>query len=60
MREIFCWFLRDGRGATSIEYALIATMVALGLIVGLNYFTDAMNGMFNGNASTIGKALTGA
>jgi pilus assembly protein Flp/PilA len=35
-------FLRDERGATAIEYSLIATLIAMGIIGGLGQFGTAL------------------
>ncbi|GAA2831374.1 Flp family type IVb pilin [Aminobacter aminovorans] len=35
-------FLRDKRGATAIEYSLIATLIAMGIIGGLGQFGTAL------------------
>jgi pilus assembly protein Flp/PilA len=39
-------FLRDERGATAIEYALIAGIIGVGMIVGLRAMQVQMNGTF--------------
>jgi pilus assembly protein Flp/PilA len=44
-------FARDCRGATSIEYGLIAVLVAIGMLVGLKALGD-------GNASSWGNTST--
>jgi pilus assembly protein Flp/PilA len=40
-------FLRDESGATAIEYALIAAIVGIGIIVGLGNLADGLNAIFN-------------
>lgn len=40
-------FLRDDRGATSIEYALIAAAIGLVIVVALGAIGDALDGTFN-------------
>jgi pilus assembly protein Flp/PilA len=40
-------FLKDESGATAIEYALIASIVGLGIIVGLTNMKDALVVFFN-------------
>lgn len=39
-------FLRDESGATSIEYALIASLISLSIIVGVNLWSDEVVKMF--------------
>lgn len=39
-------FLRDTRGATAIEYGLIAGLIAMTMIVGFGMFTNALNDVF--------------
>ncbi len=65
MRRRLNW-LRDTRGVTSIEYALIAALVAVGLIgslqaVGGNLksaFATIANGLDNGDADRVPPAAT--
>ncbi|MBW8788037.1 Flp family type IVb pilin [Rhizobium leguminosarum] len=40
-------FLADNRGATAIEYGLIAALICGALISGLGAFTGALQGVFN-------------
>lgn len=39
-------FLRDDEGASAIEYALIAAMVALALVAFVTPIRDALTGIF--------------
>ena len=39
--------LRDQRGATAIEYGLIAALLVLGMMVGLSTFADSADAMFD-------------
>lgn len=41
-------FLRDRRGATAIEYGLIAAIIGITLFVALGNYYDLMNNMFGG------------
>ena len=45
-------FLRDDRGATSIEYALIASFVALFIVTAVSYTGTQLNTAFNGVANS--------
>jgi pilus assembly protein Flp/PilA len=40
-------FLRDTKGTTSIEYALIASLVSIGIIVGATSVGTGTNEMYN-------------
>jgi pilus assembly protein Flp/PilA len=39
--------LRNRRGATALEYGLVAALVAIVIIGGLTQFGNAVNAMFN-------------
>ncbi len=41
-------FVRDQSGATAIEYGLIATLIAVALIVGATALGTQLNLVFNG------------
>jgi pilus assembly protein Flp/PilA len=47
-------FLTDESGATAIEYALIATLVSVGIISSLNSFSAGLADVF----STVSTAMT--
>jgi pilus assembly protein Flp/PilA len=47
MTIIVTRFWRDDSGATAIEYALIAGIVGLGIIVALGALRDGLNNIFN-------------
>ena len=38
--------IRDEKGATAIEYGLIAAIVGVGIITGLGYLKDGLEGVF--------------
>jgi len=46
-------FLNDEQGATAIEYGLIASLVAVGLIVSLSILGNNLSNQFNYIGSTI-------
>ena len=50
-------FLCDERGTTAIEYGLIATLMGVGIIGGLNALGNSSNGGWGNMANTVGKAL---
>ena len=47
MKTVFTSFVKDESGATAIEYGLIAAIVAVGIIIGLQNLRDGLNAMFN-------------
>jgi pilus assembly protein Flp/PilA len=46
---------RDKSGATSIEYALIAAIVCLGLIASFTGVRDGVNGLFSNASNALGQ-----
>jgi pilus assembly protein Flp/PilA len=47
MKSILTRFAKDESGATAIEYGLIAAIVGVGIIVGLNTLKEGLNDLFN-------------
>ena len=47
MKTVVTRFVKDESGATAIEYALIAAIVGVGIIVGLGNLRDGLNTLFN-------------
>lgn len=47
-------FFRDERGATAIEYALIASLIGLVIIGAVGAIGDSLNGTFNDAAAGLG------
>jgi pilus assembly protein Flp/PilA len=47
LNAVLTRFLRDTRGATAVEYVLIATVIGVGIIVGVRAMSDSLNGLFN-------------
>ena len=50
-------FFKDESGATAIEYAMIATLVSVGIIAGLTAFADASNTLWNYITTTVLAAI---
>ena len=51
MTNLFSRFVKDESGATAIEYGLIAAIVGVGILTGLEPLRDALNTTF-GNISS--------
>jgi pilus assembly protein Flp/PilA len=49
--------LKGEKGATAIEYALIAALVGIGLITGLNTLKGGISGVFTKTNTTLGNAV---
>tara|TARA_R110002020_G_scaffold143828_6_gene316467 strand:- start:5496 stop:5669 length:174 start_codon:yes stop_codon:yes gene_type:complete len=50
MKSLFSRFLGDRRGATAIEYGLIASMISIALIGGAMSVGNAVNSTMDGAA----------
>jgi pilus assembly protein Flp/PilA len=47
MRSTFRRFVGDESGATAIEYAIIAGVIALGIVVSMGAIRDGLNDILN-------------
>lgn len=54
--QFFMRFLEDDKGATAIEYALIAGLIFLAIVSSIHYYTDATGDLY----TRISNAITGA
>ncbi|PZV37006.1 Flp family type IVb pilin [Mesorhizobium kowhaii] len=54
--QLVAKFLRDESGATAIEYGLIATLIALAIIVGAGALGNALNAQFTTVGTTVNSA----
>lgn len=52
MKVLLAKFWTDDTGATAIEYALIATLMSVGLLVNMGLIRDALNGFFTDAATS--------
>ncbi|MBU1385467.1 MAG: Flp family type IVb pilin [Alphaproteobacteria bacterium] len=59
MRGLISKFIADERGATSLEYGLIAALVFLVALGAITAFADAGTGSFNGAMSRLTAAIQG-
>jgi pilus assembly protein Flp/PilA len=50
IKPVLTRFLHEASGATAVEYAVIATIIGVGIVVGISTIPDALNTFFN-NAS---------
>ena len=48
MKNLVTRFAKDQSGATAIEYGLIATLIAVAIIVGAGALGTKLNAVFNG------------
>jgi len=53
------WWHDEG-GATAMEYALIAALIAVVAIVGMTSFADAMLGMYTDNDDSLKNTIDNA
>ncbi|MDR7034351.1 Flp family type IVb pilin [Mesorhizobium sp. BE184] len=51
-------FLQDEKGATAIEYGMIAALIALAIVVGVGAVGQQVTQLWNGNDSEIRKAFS--
>lgn len=52
-------FLHDESGATAMEYALVATLIGMTIIVTFITVGDSLRNMFGGNSADVMSAQTG-
>ena len=52
-------FLRDERGATAVEYGLIAALVAVTALVGMTVLGGGLTGMFGRISNKSVNAMSG-
>ena len=50
-------FLQDSAGATAIEYGLVAMLVAIAAIAGMQLTGTSVVGLYDNNAEEIGRAM---
>jgi pilus assembly protein Flp/PilA len=59
MKNLITRFAKDESGATAIEYGLIATLIAVAIIVGAGALGTSLNTMFSGLGTTVGNPTGG-
>lgn len=55
MKAVIDRFKRDQSGASSVEYALIATIIGIGIIVSVGGIRDGLNDYFNNVRTALEK-----
>jgi pilus assembly protein Flp/PilA len=53
VRSLFARFVRDETGATAVEYALLASLIAIAIIGGATALGSALNTKFNDIATSL-------
>ena len=56
MFDLITKFSKDEFGATAIEYALVAALVAVAGIVGMTALGSSLNSIFNSVSTTLNNA----
>ena len=56
MAKILCAILRDSRGATAVEYALILTLIVVAMIGSLTSVATKTISMWNNVADVVNKS----
>ncbi len=54
---IFRRFWTNDKGATAIEYGLIASLIFLAIIAAVNLLSDEMTDMYNFISNTVANAI---
>jgi pilus assembly protein Flp/PilA len=60
MKSVFVRFVREEEGQDLIEYALLATLVALGAVVGATALGTQLNAWYSGLGTRVGGWATTA
>lgn len=53
MRDAISNFAKDDSGATAIEYALVATLISIALILGATWLGSQLNTRFTGIGNSV-------
>jgi pilus assembly protein Flp/PilA len=57
LRQLVAQFVRDDRGATAIEYGLIAALVAVGALGGMSALGGGLGGSWGTTANKVSSAM---
>jgi len=55
MTKLLSRFYKDESGATAIEYGLIATLIAVAIMVGAGFLGNSLNTKFNQIGAAVNK-----
>lgn len=58
MKRLLCRITRDTRGATSIEYGMIAMLISIAILGGVANFTGALQWLWDDNSSRLVQAMS--
>jgi len=53
MRTMLRRFIEDESGASAVEYAVVAGIIAIGIIVSVGAIRDSLNDIFNNTSAEI-------
>lgn len=59
VRKKFASFLRDNEGASAIEYAIIAGLIAVAIIIGANQLGEGIGKLFENIATELKDVVVG-
>jgi pilus assembly protein Flp/PilA len=59
LQAIACRLAGDTRGATAIEYGLIAALIAIGMLAGLSALGDGASSSWSRTANRVTTAMDG-
>ena len=59
MKNLFVRFMKDDSGATAIEYAMIAGLIAVVVLAGILLLGDSLTGLYGTNEDKLGSAIGG-
>ncbi len=57
IRRLLCRLFADGRGATAVEYGLIAALIVVAMIGGLAALGGGTGGMWTDLSTTVADAI---
>ncbi len=60
LRQLSSRFVRDDRGTTAIEYGLIATLIAVGILGGMTALGGGVGGSWGTTAQKVTDAMGAA
>lgn len=58
MLQLFKALLRDERGVSALEYAILAGVIVVAVVAGVTVFGDDIAGLFGNAGDALGEART--